>query len=122
MKYLDLHLKENFIRQTSFLQKSTPSKSPCLLGLNKKKSFGLFLFSFFHFQGPSKYPRIGQDEMALLKKTMRSTEKVLEKFAKYEEVKTRKRNKLIQKGIDFFMDTLERTQAIEQNPKKEIVK
>ena len=48
--------------------------------------------------------------------------KVLEKFAKYEEVKTRKRNKLIQKGIDFFMDTLERTKAIEQNPKKEIVK
>ena len=31
-------------------------------------------------------------------------------------------HKLIQKGIDFFMDTLERTQAIEQNPKKEIVK
>ena len=60
--------------------------------------------------------------MSLLKKTIRSTEKVLEKFAKYEEVKKQKRNRLVQKGIDFFMDTLERTKAIEQNPNKEIVK
>ena len=44
--------------------------------------------------------------MSLLKKTIRSTEKVLEKFAKYEEVKKQKRNRLVQKGIDFFMDTL----------------
>ena len=33
MKYLDLHLKKILIRQTSFLQKKTPLKSPGLLEL-----------------------------------------------------------------------------------------
>merc|ERR1712062_366056 len=66
-------------------------------------------------QGPSKYSRNGKDEMPLLKKTIKSTKMILEKFARYEEKKTEKRKKLVQKGIDFVMETLERTNAIVRN-------
>ena len=67
-------------------------------------------------------PRSEPNEMDLLKKTIRSTEKILEKFARNEKVIKDKRIKLIKKGIRFVMATLERTNAIERNPEKEIVR
>ena len=67
-------------------------------------------------------PRSEPNEMDLLKETIRSTKKILEKFARNEKVIKDKRIKLIKKGIRFVMDTLERTNAIERNPQKEIVR
>jgi hypothetical protein len=49
MKYLDLHLKENLIRQTSFLRK-TPPKSPRLLGLSNGISKRL-IYKILYFVG-----------------------------------------------------------------------
>ena len=52
MKYLDFHLKKKLIRQTSFLQKSTPSKSPGLLGLTLRRKSplqGLILVCPFYW-------------------------------------------------------------------------
>ena len=43
-------LERKFDKTNFVSPKSTPFKSPCLLGLNKKDSFGLFLFSFFHLK------------------------------------------------------------------------
>ena len=64
----------------------------------------------------------GRDnEMKKLKYKIKSTELMLEKMARVELIRGKKRLALAKKGMGFFMDALERTNSLERNEKNEIV-